>query len=410
MANTPFANSESDDYTLNQLAAAVKTVRNRSPSDQRAWNTGTVPKREAHSLEHVDRYLAGVCRVAWEFHGVDGLHSFDAGPTAMRGKWTGASTESKSPTNRITSRGTDVTTAGSVQGHSMLRGFYAPKKGSASDSTFISRWNCYWRAGSCGNWAWYRACPCPFEWEFAVAEIQRPGSPPMLGSRFWEVRVVSRPRRCLEYEKNLPAHSGELDLINIRWRDSGKPISAADGANHFCYTGVCGRRPVRLVATGLTTACGRRLYTKLRVQFPPSNDLPASMVVITPPACGGAIADTARKATAPTVLQPPTQCSVGNLPLYQSNLLVRNMACQPAIQAVRAGHYADRAASGFSTPGFSAAPRPRKPLTEWALGSAALGMAVSSTSTLRPRSRSRRRLHPRPSVRKMRGCLQAYTT
>ncbi len=120
------------------------------------------------------------------------------------------------------------------------------------------------------------------------------------------------------------------------------------------------RRPVRLVATGLTTACGRRLYTKLRVQFPPSNDLPASMVVITPPACGGAIADTARKATAPTVLQPPTQCSVGNLPLYQSNLLVRNMACQPAIQAVRAGHYADRAASGFSTPGFSCGTTPAK--------------------------------------------------
>lgn len=102
-----------------------------------------------------------------------------------------------------------------------------------------------------------------------------------------------RPRQCTEYHHNIPGHATESYMNRIRWHHWGFPRVFGRSNWRYCGMGNCINRPAHLTAFRRRYACGRIVYTRLRMHLPAHRAyrtrLHAYTDVFHLPACGGGL-------------------------------------------------------------------------------------------------------------------------
>jgi hypothetical protein len=76
-----------------------------------------------------------------------------------------------------------------------------------------------------------------------------------------------RPRSCLEFKGNQPAHLTENRFKNIRWHHWGSEQTTATATWYYCGMGVCFFRHAFLVASHIKETCGFPAYTFLKMRL-----------------------------------------------------------------------------------------------------------------------------------------------
>ncbi len=75
----------------------------------------------------------------------------------------------------------------------------------------------------------------------------------------------AHPSRCTEF-KGAHDQAHELQMVGIKWPSWGGTKAHGKGKWRYCCMGGEQRGPATLEASGRVKACGRRVYTKLRVK------------------------------------------------------------------------------------------------------------------------------------------------
>lgn len=111
---------------------------------------------------------------------------------------------------------------------------------------------------------------------------------PSLGQYGADVfRLRYKPRRCVEYVHNIPDHAHEAYLVKIRWHRWAAKRANATATLRYCGMGTCTNRPARLLAYRRRLACGKYVYTRMRMSLPRHAGYSKLRRVFRLPGCGG---------------------------------------------------------------------------------------------------------------------------
>jgi hypothetical protein len=77
-----------------------------------------------------------------------------------------------------------------------------------------------------------------------------------------------KPRNCVEFKGNQPAHVTESRLKSIKWRRWGSARTTATATWYYCGMGSCIFRRAFLVASAIKETCGFPAYTFLKMRLP----------------------------------------------------------------------------------------------------------------------------------------------
>jgi hypothetical protein len=75
------------------------------------------------------------------------------------------------------------------------------------------------------------------------------------------------PHRCTEYKGRLRDHASQLEMHRIHWHHWGRKQVKGSGIWIYCCMGGVEKGRVKLLAYHRVHACGRRVYTRLRVKI-----------------------------------------------------------------------------------------------------------------------------------------------
>jgi hypothetical protein len=86
------------------------------------------------------------------------------------------------------------------------------------------------------------------------------------GAYVFELRY--KPRTCVQFKGNEPAHVTESRLKAIKWHRWGSPRATATATWYYCGMGRCFFRRALLVASHIKETCGLPVYTFLKMHLP----------------------------------------------------------------------------------------------------------------------------------------------
>jgi hypothetical protein len=102
-------------------------------------------------------------------------------------------------------------------------------------------------------------------------------------------RLRHKPKACVEFKGNEPAHVFENRLKRIKWHRWGAARTTATATWYYCGMGRCFFRRAFLVASRIEETCGLPVYTFLKMRLPRARShgqrLPAYQGHFNLPAC-----------------------------------------------------------------------------------------------------------------------------
>lgn len=81
-------------------------------------------------------------------------------------------------------------------------------------------------------------------------------------------RLRYKPRTCVQFKGNEPAHVFESRLKQIKWQRWGSARTRATATWYYCGMGHCVFRRAILVASRIQETCGLPVYTFLKMRLP----------------------------------------------------------------------------------------------------------------------------------------------